>query len=305
MTFTVLVSAKGSPGVTTSALALAAVWPRRVVLAECDPAGGDILAGFLRASTTPAGGLLDLALAARRGLSPNDVVRRCLRLSERDDRVLLLSGLTDPAHATAVVPVWPRIAAALRELGDADTAYDVLADAGRLTYPQAGDLVAGADRVLLVLRPTLGQVHHARHHLRALRLLRPDVGPDGVAGGAGVDGAEGGCGVGLLLVGDHPYGPGEVQAALGAPVIGVLAHDLRAAGALGDGAARGRWFDRSPLMRSARHATAALSVQALDERPAEPGQRAEQPAGQHLGQPQLGQQPGQPGGQLWDRQVTP
>lgn len=304
MTFTVLVSAKGSPGVTTSALALAAVWPRRVVLAECDPAGGDILAGFFRASAPPAGGLLELALAARRGLSPHDVVRRCLRLSDHDDRVLLLSGLTDPAHATAVAPVWPRIAAALRELGDAEPAYDVLADAGRLTYPQAGDLIAGADRVLLVLRPTLGQIHHARHHLKALRRHRPDV-PDDAAGFARVDGTDGECGVGLLLVGDRPYGSGEVQAALGAPVVAVLAHDPRAAAALGEGVARGRWFDRSPLMRSARHAAAAMSVETLDDRPVEPGQRAEPPAGQHLGQPQLGHQPGQPAGQLWDRQVTP
>ena len=34
---------KGAPGVTTTAVALAAVWPRPVLLAECDPAGGDIV----------------------------------------------------------------------------------------------------------------------------------------------------------------------------------------------------------------------------------------------------------------------
>ena len=34
---------KGAPGVTTTALALAAVWPRPVLLAECDPAGGDLV----------------------------------------------------------------------------------------------------------------------------------------------------------------------------------------------------------------------------------------------------------------------
>ena len=32
-----LVSAKNSPGVTTTAVALAEVWPRPVLLAECDP----------------------------------------------------------------------------------------------------------------------------------------------------------------------------------------------------------------------------------------------------------------------------
>ena len=34
---------KGAPGVTTTAVALAAVWPRPVLLAECDPAGGDLV----------------------------------------------------------------------------------------------------------------------------------------------------------------------------------------------------------------------------------------------------------------------
>ena len=43
-----MTSAKGAPGVTTAALALALSWPRRTVLAELDPAGGDVLAGYGR-----------------------------------------------------------------------------------------------------------------------------------------------------------------------------------------------------------------------------------------------------------------
>ena len=34
---------KGAPGVTTACLALSLVWPRPVLLAECDPAGGDVI----------------------------------------------------------------------------------------------------------------------------------------------------------------------------------------------------------------------------------------------------------------------
>src|SRR3954466_96920 len=37
-----LASVKGSPGVTSTALAIAAVWPRPVVLLEADPTGGDL-----------------------------------------------------------------------------------------------------------------------------------------------------------------------------------------------------------------------------------------------------------------------
>jgi len=47
MSLIALAAAK-SAGVTTSALALAGVWPGPVLLAECDPAGGDINAGLLR-----------------------------------------------------------------------------------------------------------------------------------------------------------------------------------------------------------------------------------------------------------------
>ena len=38
-----IASAKGSPGASTSAHVLAAVWPRPVVLAELDPVGSDLV----------------------------------------------------------------------------------------------------------------------------------------------------------------------------------------------------------------------------------------------------------------------
>ena len=70
MTVVALTSAKGSPGVTTTALGLATAWPsvhpnRRVLLAEVDPAGGDIAAGYLRGEAQAGRGLLALAAAAR------------------------------------------------------------------------------------------------------------------------------------------------------------------------------------------------------------------------------------------------
>ena len=48
MTIVTICSSKGSPGVTTLACAIAATWPqnRRILLAECDPSGGDIAARF-------------------------------------------------------------------------------------------------------------------------------------------------------------------------------------------------------------------------------------------------------------------
>jgi hypothetical protein len=44
-----LASASGSPGVTTTALGLALLWPRPVLLIEADPTGGSgLLAGYFR-----------------------------------------------------------------------------------------------------------------------------------------------------------------------------------------------------------------------------------------------------------------
>ena len=44
-----LASASGSPGVTTTALGLAMLWPRPVLLVEADPTGGSgLLAGYFR-----------------------------------------------------------------------------------------------------------------------------------------------------------------------------------------------------------------------------------------------------------------
>ncbi|HZD68787.1 MAG TPA: hypothetical protein VFA45_07675, partial [Actinomycetes bacterium] len=63
MSVIALAAGKGSRGVTTAALALAATWPapRRVLLAECDPAGGSLAVRF-RLRPTP--GLVSLGSVA-------------------------------------------------------------------------------------------------------------------------------------------------------------------------------------------------------------------------------------------------
>src|SRR4051794_37722833 len=63
-----LFSAKGSPGVTSSALVLASVWPRPCVLVEADPSGGDLAyrcRGSVGEPLAAASSILALASAAR------------------------------------------------------------------------------------------------------------------------------------------------------------------------------------------------------------------------------------------------
>ena len=78
MALIVVASDKGSPGVTTTAITLAAVWPRRALLAELDPSGGDValrLRGPRGAPLSPEVGLISLAVGVRRGSRrPRDFV---------------------------------------------------------------------------------------------------------------------------------------------------------------------------------------------------------------------------------------
>src|SRR6266700_3629649 len=70
MALVAIAADKGAPGVTTASLALATVWPRPVLLAECDAAGGDLFYRLPAADggrLDPQRGLLSLAVAARRG----------------------------------------------------------------------------------------------------------------------------------------------------------------------------------------------------------------------------------------------
>jgi len=83
MALIAIASDKGAPGVTTAALALAAVWPRPVLLAECDPAGGDLVYRFPAADgghLDPRRGVLSLAVVARRGMQPQQVGEHAQKL---------------------------------------------------------------------------------------------------------------------------------------------------------------------------------------------------------------------------------
>jgi len=242
----VLASAKGAPGVTVTSLALAAVWPRPVLVAECDPAGGDLAP---RWGLPPAPSMLTLAAAARRRLDAGELWRHTQRLPGSDDagRASVLLGPPAAEQALALGSLWGALGPALAGLPEAD----VLADCGRL-LPGApsGQLLGHADLVLLVARPSAEGIAHARTRLLALQ--------------------EAGLPVGLVLVGQRPYGPAEVREALDAAglrpsLVAAVADDPRAAGMLAGEPGSPRRLATSLLIRSAR----ALLDQ-LPQRPAVP-----------------------------------
>lgn len=240
-------AAKGSPGVTTTARVLAAVWSRDVVLADLDPAGGDLaLLG-----RTPDGGVLDpdrgllsLAAQARRGLTEDSLDEHLQRL---DGGLSVLCGVAGPEQVTGIGPVWPALAAYLADVPD----RDVVVDCGRLT-PGSPVLpvVEASDALLLVVRPRLEAYAHLRERLRWLTSSAAGPGP--------------GPAIGVVLVTDpkDDRSTGELEQLLAhsgvaVPVIGRLAHDARAADVLAGRVERS--VGRSLLTRSMRHLAATVS----------------------------------------------
>lgn len=233
-----VVSAKGSPGVTTLGLGLAARWPHPdAVVVEADPAGGDLSARFGLAHEP---GLAAMALAARHRGEQLDPSQWWQGLPLGAAVVLAPPGAAARASVEALasrgVPLLKQLAA--------EHAV-VVVDAGRWE-PGAptNPLLAVADVVLMVARPNLEEVGQAQARAASLRQQAGDVR--------------------LVLAGGRgPWPPGEVAAAVGlapagVPPVGVLPEDRRGAGVLAGrlvprrGWGRSGWssWTRLPLLRA-------------------------------------------------------
>ena len=245
MSLIVLASDKGSPGVTTTAVALAGVWPRRAILAECDPSGGDLVYRIPAENGVPLNpniGMLSLATTARHGLSPHQLEQHLQRMH---GGLELVTGLATGDQSAGLAGLWPALGRAFAGLPEAD----VIADCGRLdaTGPVL-DLMAAATLVVLVARTSAEQIAHVRD--RALSLLQR-VGGGTTRGGLGMP-------IGVVLIVD-PKQRVRVTAQVdellrnsGLPVrvIGTLADDPDGADLI-NGRGRGR-LDRKLLIRSTR-----------------------------------------------------
>jgi MinD-like ATPase involved in chromosome partitioning or flagellar assembly len=236
MAYVAFGSAKGSPGVTTTVAALAATWPRDrdLVVAELDPAGGDLVVRFDLAAEP---GLVSLAAAGRRELARSTFVHHTQSLprapgsgAEGSEGVAARRVLVGPVAAdqagAALAALRGALPGVLASLG-----ADVLVDCGRLDPGSAAhDVASDADLLVVVARPVVAEVHHLAARLTTLR-------PRAVS---------------LLLVGDRPYSVAEVADAVGANPLGTLPVDDRAAAALTVGRPNTlRVLRRSRLMRDA------------------------------------------------------
>ena len=264
---------KGAPGVTTTALALAAVWPRPVLLAECDPAGGDLVYRFPAAGgerLDPRRGLLSLAVAARRGLQPHQGWEHTQKLNGGLD---ILTGVTSAEQGAGLNLLWGPVGRVLAGNSQAD----VIADCGRLgTDGPHYDLLAEAALVVLVTRASLGEVVRLRERVTAVAAALRKRGRSGA-------GAE------VVVIADHKnlrnaiaeIGQALEPASARARIAGGLAEDPRGADLL-----RGEWggkLDKSLLIRTARD----IAERLVGRLPAGPVPAADR-------EPDHGPYPGQP-----------
>lgn len=162
-------SSKGSPGTTSTALAVAAAWPQRAArLMEADPAGGDLAFRCRHASgrevaTSPS--LLGLATLARgRSLEgPTDPELLDQFAQPLACGVRLLPGPLSVAQARGLSGVWPHLAHVAE-----GSASPVVADVGRLQGTEATAIAAASTVVLVVCQPSLESVTHSQQLIQDL-----------------------------------------------------------------------------------------------------------------------------------------
>ena len=254
-------SAKGSPGVTSLALTIAAVWPdQAAVLLEADPTGGDLAfrcrhVNGREVATSP--NLVGLATAVR-GSSLDGLVDPGLVTAHSQPLacgVRLVPGVPASAQARGLGGLWDQIAQAAN-----GSSTDVIADLGRLERGvPTTRFAAAAEVVVVVCTPTLESVMHVRH-------LLLDVMPTLSAG-------RGGRAFVPVVVAPHRQAANDaadvdtILGGLGMPIepAVAVAHDCRTVAELAAGANPAGRLARTHLLRTAR--TLVQTVVDLRDRP--------------------------------------
>ena len=219
-----VLSVKGSPGVTTFSVALAARWPSpaRTLLVEADPSGGDVGTRFSLESTP---GLVSLAAAARRSDDPALLWQHAQALpgglpvvaapSDADRARAALAALADPSTGAGIV----------RSAASAPDAV-VIVDCGRIDAGSpAMPILRAADAMVLLTRAHADDLAHLARRLPAIGRWTGHPA--------------------MLLVGEG-YSPAEVARELGVLPLGRVPDDPRGAAVLCGRPSALRWGRNGP-----------------------------------------------------------
>jgi MinD-like ATPase involved in chromosome partitioning or flagellar assembly len=216
-------SVKGSPGTTSLALALAVCWPSpNVVMAECDPAGGD-LGGRFGVADMP--GLSGLVVDARR--DPDNAVWASHSQYLRVGADVVVAPASGRQAAASVMQ--------LARLMPASTG-DLVVDVGRLVDGgPAWPLVEAADAVLVVSGVDTAAVDHTASFIHALAEQDHPIHER----------------VSVVVVGRSRWPLGELTDVLRVPVF-AMPYDRRSAAVLSGTAPRHKGWTRVGLPAAAR-----------------------------------------------------
>jgi MinD-like ATPase involved in chromosome partitioning or flagellar assembly len=217
-------SVKGSPGVTTFSVALAARWPTpvRTLLVEADPSGGDVATRFSLASTP---GLVSLAATARRSDNPELLWQHAQALP---GGLLVVAAPPDADRARAALSALAESAMGADPLQTAAGAPDnvVIVDCGRIDAGSAAiPFVRWADAMVVLTRAHADDLAHLVHRLPAIG--RWTAHPT------------------MLLVGDG-YSTAEVARELDVLPLGRIPEDPRGAAVLCGRHSTLRWWRSGP-----------------------------------------------------------
>jgi hypothetical protein len=267
MTIVSVCSSKGSPGVTTLACAIAATWPenRRILVAECDPSGGDLAARFGLSSKL---GMTSLVLESRSSAASDlpDVEQHLQRLP---GGLEVLVGAVGASAARMVDDELPGLVGWLKQftpnLERTTDVTDLIVDCGRIQPGALGQVavMAASDHVLLMIRPTVEGVASAGW--LAERLGRFSEAPSRSLGPCpSTPSAR------LVVAGDGQVRPNEAAESLGLPVAAVVGADRVGAAAL-RGSPTPRWrLSGCPLIRISKEITRTLVPQTTMQEPRKP-----------------------------------
>jgi hypothetical protein len=240
VTLVAMCSLKGSPGVTTTALALAAGWPGDAVpvVVECDAAGGDLVARFRGLELAP--GLVSLAAAARRAGEDDGLIWRHTQRLPGGLPVVPGPPGAEQARAALAELATGAHGQALRRWASRPGVV-VVADCGRLDAHAPTMAVARQADVLVLLS---GAGDDALAHLAA-----------------GLDDAASWCPRTVLVLAGEGHATGEIADTLGVEVTGRIPHDPRGAAAFTGHPARRRAPARSNLGRAAAGLAARIEAE--------------------------------------------
>ena len=229
-----LLSAKGSPGVTTAALALSVAWPRTSMMIDADPFGGDVRAGLGTGNWPKDAGIADLVVDLRTSTTRAALPSRLHRPA--DHAPLILAGIGSIGQAAGIP--WSTLGPELSRL----PGCDAIADCGRFVPGLSDPIVHACDAVALVTGSDLPAVRAASRTCELVGGIRRLAGI--IVSGPG-----------------SPYSTAEIAQACGLPPLGDLPQDPRVAAVWSTGATPPRSLLRTEFMRAAGSVAVRLMQQ--------------------------------------------